>query len=617
MQQFFRSVGRIAAADVALLRRFPRYLLAVFAITVVPSLYALIYLTSVWDPNANTHALPVAIVNLDAGLQYQGRAVNVGAELTRGLVAAGTFGFKTMADAETARQAVRSGAVAFAIVVPTDFSANAVPGAQPGAGKVLVILSEGNNYASAGFARRFAEDLGHQVNETLNEQRWEQVLINADGSGKSLDTLRDGMAQLKSGLQALETDLAKNTALASQWTAGVRQAGADLRGLDDKWPTESELKALKGGIQRLAARQRELSAGLEQAQLESDKLADGLGSLQDHAAPASAGAGVQATPVAAELVAARAQARERLTAALDSSNRLATGLARADAAVTRLADRVGNASDDVRGATGRLPQNSTLDSLAAGGKAAVDAAARLRFGVEMAGSILPASPGKPDGSARGLADSVEPALEVLAPVANNGSGFAPNMVAIALWLGAVMLVYVFSMQTLPARFADASRVACTLGKFAVPAATAVAQALLILLTLVWGLGIHTPNPLTFTLTLLVTALAFLAIVVLLLRAFGEAGKLIAVLLLTLQLAAGGGVLPIELSGGLFRAIHEWLAFTWVVRALRASLFGAFDNGWLQSWAVVAAVGCAAFLASAFLGRWKLVGDDEFRPPIDV
>lgn len=172
MQQFIRSVGRIAAADAALLRRFPRYLLAV-----VPSLYALIYLTSVWDPNANTHALPVAIVNLDAGLQYRGHAVNVGAELT----------------------------------------------------KVLVILSEGNNYASAGFARRFAEDLGHQVNETLNEQRWEQVLISADGSGKSLDTLRDGMAQLKAGLQELESGLARNNALAAQWAAGVRQAGVIAR----------------------------------------------------------------------------------------------------------------------------------------------------------------------------------------------------------------------------------------------------------------------------------------------------------------------------------------------------------------------------------------------------
>lgn len=51
--------------------------------------------------------------------------------------------------------------------------------------------------------------------------------------------------------------------------------------------------------------------------------------------------------------------------------------------------------------------------------------------------------------------------------------------------------------------------------------------------------------------------------------------------------------------------------------MRASLFGAFDTGWLQAWAVVAAVGCAAFLVSVFLGRWKLVAEAELRPPIDV
>ena len=54
----------------------------------------------------------------------------------------------------------------------------------------MVVLSEGNNYAAAGIARRFAVDLGHQVNEALNEKRWEQVLMSADGSGKSLDMLR-------------------------------------------------------------------------------------------------------------------------------------------------------------------------------------------------------------------------------------------------------------------------------------------------------------------------------------------------------------------------------------------------------------------------------------------
>ncbi|MEO8546620.1 MAG: YhgE/Pip family protein, partial [Burkholderiaceae bacterium] len=206
MQQFFSSVWRIAASDAGLLRRFRRYALAVLVIAMVPALYALIYLTSVWDPNANTHALPVAIVNLDAGLQYRGRPVNVGAELTRSLVATGTFGFRPMSDTAVARQAVRRGEIAFAIVIPKDFSANAVPGVKAGAGKVTVILSEGNNYASAGFARRFAEDLGHRVNETLNEQRWGQVLETADGSGKTLENLRSGMTQLRTGLLDLETD---------------------------------------------------------------------------------------------------------------------------------------------------------------------------------------------------------------------------------------------------------------------------------------------------------------------------------------------------------------------------------------------------------------------------
>jgi len=88
-------------------------------------------------------------------------------------------------------------------------------------------------------------------------------------------------------------------------------------------------------------------------------------------------------------------------------------------------------------------------------------------------------------------------------------------------------------------------------------------------------------------------------------------------LLTLQLAAGGGVLPIELSGDLFRALHAWLPFTWAVRALRASLFGAFDNGWWQAWSVLAGIGCVALLASAFVGRWTSVAEADDRPPLNV
>ena len=167
---------------------------------------------------------------------------------------------------------------------------------------------------------------------------------------------------------------------------------------------------------------------------------------------------------------------------------------------------------------------------------------------------FPPAVGKQRGSALGLADSVEPELENLAPVPNSGSAFAPNMVAVALWIGAVMSAYLFNMNLMPASLAGAPRLAQTLGKFVVPAMVTLLQASLVFLMLVFGLGLQTPHLhlINLLLTMAVASWAFLAMLFALLRVFGEASKLLAVLLLTLQLAAGGGVIPVELSGGLFQ-----------------------------------------------------------------
>jgi putative membrane protein len=156
-----------------------------------------------------------------------------------------------------------------------------------------------------------------------------------------------------------------------------------------------------------------------------------------------------------------------------------------------------------------------------------------------------------------------------------------------------------------------------LGKFGLPALVVLLQVWLTFLMLVFGLGIRAPSYLTFALTMIMASLAFLAVVYLLLRVFGEAGKLFAVLLLTLQLAAGGGVMPIELTGGFFQVVHAWLPFTWVVRAFRASLFGAFDNGWMHVWSMVVFGGVAALLLAGFGGRWRVVVDADYKPGIEA
>jgi putative membrane protein len=85
----------------------------------------------------------------------------------------------------------------------------------------------------------------------------------------------------------------------------------------------------------------------------------------------------------------------------------------------------------------------------------------------------------------------------------------------------------------------------------------------------------------------------------------------------LQLAAGGGVMPIELSGGFFQSVHEWLPFTWVIKAFRTSLFGAFNHGGLEALVVVVAGGVVSLLLAAWVGKWKVVPAELYKPGIDV
>ena len=75
-----------------------------------------------------------------------------------------------------------------------------------------------------------------------------------------------------------------------------------------------------------------------------------------------------------------------------------------------------------------------------------------------------------------------------------------------------------------------------------------------------------------------------------LRAFGDAGKAAALILLILQLSSAGGVMPVELSGSFYQSISPWLPFTWVIKALRASMFGAFDGQWLHFWLAIGLAG---------------------------
>ncbi len=655
-----------------LLARHPKFAVAAVGLLFVPALYALIYLYGMWDPASHSRTLPAGLLNGDQGASYRGRDLNLGADVLQAIEKHGQFAYRRYTDREQARHSVRRGELAFLLEVPADFSRLAVPGVAPGAAELTIYTSEGNNYSSAGLARRFAPEVTQRVNTMLSETRWGLVLSTAAGSQRSLDSLRLALADLHSGSTELTAGLrrardggsllasgskasvdassklkagaAQLAEAAPQLAGGLRQVGPLLRGLDARRPPDAELLALRLGTRQLAEGQRELGRGLDALAAGGRQLDGGLALFKTSAdeVPLFGGRLVEGM---VPLQDGSRQLISGLDAAREGSSRLQSATLRIDEAVSALTDGTQRAGNAAAMLAARLPDEQRLDSfvegarelqrgsdslqtglreLAAGGETLqlgltklLDGAGRLDVGLELLRRSLPLAVDTPEGSARGLAMSVQPLVEVVAPVPNNGAALTPNFVPLALWVGAVMAAFLVHFRRIVEPLAVLPRTAQVLGKLALPALAVVLQSFVMLAMLVGVLGLDVPRPGHFVLTLVSASLTFLLLVFALVRLLGDLGKAAAVLLLIVQVSAAGALLPIELSDEVFQFLHPYLPLTWVVQAFRATLFGAYDGVFWPQLNLVWACGAAALLLGLVVGRWRVVPVDQWRPPLDI
>ena len=641
--KFYRQVMFTLRIEAQFFVRFPRLILALLLVIGLPALYTAIYLASVWDPAARASALPVGLVNLDQGLTYRGQFFNAGSEVMGGLRRKHTFGFRDLDDEADARSLVRDGALAFALIIPPDFSSNAIPGQQAGAGKLVIYTSEGNNFESAMIAKDFARELGHDVNESLNERRWQLVLLKSAGSQRSVDQLHNGVQQLQRGAHELRTGLeqvsqgTQQSANASQrlasgvtqLTSGMKQLDNGIRQLDAKHPHNSDLERLRAGAEQLAAGHTELNIGLAELQNGSQRIRTGVAQFKDEAhssllVPNHVTEGVDT------LFDGVVKLDDGLKTAFEAQSRMGEGASKISAGVTTLTTGVRAMNAGVRAMSTKLPEDATLDELDNGasalsnGLSALDkgshktqaGAERLEAGINLLAASLPGRVDAPEGSAEGLANSVKPQLEIDAAVANSGSALAPNIIPAALWLGAGVAAFLIHLRVLPKHAQFFSPPAQLLGKICIPVAIVLGQAAVVYLTAIWGLHMAFVSPLHCAITLAAASLTFLFIVFALTRAFGDAGKAIAMILLALQLSSSGGIMPVELSGGLFSLISPWLPLTWVVRDLKTSMFGAYSGDWLSPLQIICGTGLVALCSACWLGRWRYAQPSQVRPAID-
>ena len=68
-------------AELKALLKSPKLWITIIGVSLIPALYNLIFLSSMWNPYGNVKHLPVAVVNKDPSASFQNKTLNIGHDM--------------------------------------------------------------------------------------------------------------------------------------------------------------------------------------------------------------------------------------------------------------------------------------------------------------------------------------------------------------------------------------------------------------------------------------------------------------------------------------------------------------------------------------------------------
>ncbi len=168
-----------------------------------------------------------------------------------------------------------------------------------------------------------------------------------------------------------------------------------------------------------------------------------------------------------------------------------------------------------------------------------------------------------------LKSPVEITENDLFPMGNYGSAMTPFYTVLCLWVGQTLLVSMLSVEVHGAYRPSEEY----FGKLLLFVTIGIIQAVIAALGDLYILKIYCTNPLTFVLGMIYTGIVFTILVYTLVSVFGNVGKVIAIILLVLQVAGSGGTFPIQLTPKFFQIMNPYLPFTYAISMARESIGG--------------------------------------------
>lgn len=306
-----------------------KLMVIVFVVMIfIPSIYSVTFLKSMWDPYGKLVDLPVAVVNHDQSLNYQGTKLKVGQDLTKNLSQSKAMDFHVLDSDATAQKGLKNGKYYMIITIPKDFSKNATTllNKKPQQMVLHYETSAGHNFTASKMtsqaAQKAAQSVSEQITKTYSKTMFQAI--------KQVST---GMSTAADGSQKLANGGTKTTSANQTITNGLNTlANSSLTFSNGSKTLTQGLNQYISGVKQLATGSGTLTSGIDQLSQKSTTLASGVNQLTNGSKNLSSGIqnytnGVTSVNSAANALSTGANTLGQGTSQLSSSaNDLNSGL---------------------------------------------------------------------------------------------------------------------------------------------------------------------------------------------------------------------------------------------------------------------------------------------------
>lgn len=182
------------------------------------------------------------------------------------------------------------------------------------------------------------------------------------------------------------------------------------------------------------------------------------------------------------------------------------------------------------------------------------------------------------------------------PVKDYGSASTPFYTALSIWVGALLMVSLLTTDN--KHVADLPGITTRetyLGKLGLFYIIGILQSLIVSIGDIVILKAQVEHVAWFIGLSVIISLVFVTIVYTLVSLLGNPGKALAIILLVLQIAGGGGTFPIEVTPHFFQAIHPYLPFAYAIDVMREAVGGFVPEILTKKLVILLIFGIAFFI----------------------